>query len=195
MKIALRIIGWILFGTILYAGVVFGGYYLFKNVLNKRARIENAINKQDFSSAHKTLQKLKDADDYEYYADKLFNAEVNVLLYDNSGNSSDRLLSALADYSVYGSPYVGVTNNKDIIKKNEEYTLSVSKYNQRLDGVMSRAISLKNQYLAERLLNLYKPTLTKKLYESHLFKKDEFVFEFSDEPKEQARIVYERAGF
>ena len=190
---AIKIIGWILFGISVFIGVVDGLEYLNDNVFDKRARIEQAINKQDFSSAHKYLKHLKTAEDYEYYVDKLFNAEVSFLMSDNTENSSDRLLAALADYGVYGSPVAGVTNNKDIISNNETYMLSVSKYNQRLDGVMSRAISMKNRYLSEKLLNLYKPTLMKQLYDSHLFKKDEYSFEYSDEPKEKARTVFEDA--
>ncbi len=184
-----------MFGVSLFVGAIFGIEYLYEDVFDKRAQIERAINKRDFSKAHKNLKLLKNknSDDYELYADKLFNAEISFLLNDNSENSSDRLLAALADYGVYGSPVAGVTNNKDIIGNNEEFMLSVSKFNQRLDGVMSRAISMKNKYLAEKLLNLYKPTLTKQLYDSHLFKKDEYIFEYSDEPKEKARLVYESA--
>ncbi len=190
---AIKIIGWILFGITLFVGAAFGLEYLNDNVFDKRAKIERAINKQDFSSAHKYLKHLKKAEEYEFYVDKLFNAEVSFLMSDNTQNSSDRLLAALADYGVYGSPVAGVTNNKDIISNNEAYMLSVSKYNQRLDGVMSRAISMKNLYLSEKLLNLYKPTLTKQLYESHLLKKDDYIFEYSDEPKEIARAVFEDA--
>lgn len=195
MRIALRIIGWILFGIALLVGAIYGIEYLYEDVFDKRAQIERAINNHDFSKAHKNLKLLKDTnnEDYELYADKVFNAEVSFLLDENSENSSDRLLAALADYGVYGSPVAGVTSNKDIISNNEEFMLSVSKFNQRIDGVMSRAISMKNQYLAEKLLNLYKSTLTKQLYESHLFKKDEYIFEYSDEPKENARLVYENA--
>ena len=195
MKVALKVIGIISFVISVLVGIAYGVDYLYNNVFDKRAQIERAIDKQDFGGAHKLLKQLKDtnADDYEVYVDKLFNAEVSFLMSDNSESSSDRLLSALADYGIYGSPVVGVTDNKDIIRSNEDYALSVSKYNQRLDGVMSRAISTKNQYLAEKLLNLYKPTLSKHLYESHLLRKDDYVFEYSDEAKENARMVFEEA--
>lgn len=115
------------------------------------------------------------------------------MMNDNSVNSSDRIISLVADYGSYGTPVVGVTNVKKVIKNNETYMMEVSKYNQMLDGVLSRAISMHNQYLAEKLLNMYKPTLRKSLSESHLFSKDEYNFEYSNEPQEKAEEIYRNA--
>ena len=154
------------------------------------AKVETAISKKDFHQAHKYLKRIKDSEEYELYADKLFNAEIGYLMNDNTVNSSDRIISLVADYGSYGTPVVGVTNVKKVIKNNETYMMEVSKYNQMLDGVLSRAISMRNQYLAEKLLNMYKPTLRKSLSESHLFSKDEYNFEYSNEPKDKATEIY-----
>ena len=132
-------------------------------------------------------------DDYKYYYAKVFNAEVTYLLNDNTIEASDRIIQLIADYGFYGSPVIGVTKVKKIIKNNEEYMLEAAKYNQMLDGVLNRAISVRNQYLAVKVLEMYKPTLTKTLYDTHTFSSDEYDFEFSDEPKERAKERYNRA--
>lgn len=168
-------------------------YFYFRNPERNVPKFENAINNQDFAKAHKYLKRMKKLDEYDYYSDKLFNAEITYLMNDNSANSSDRLINLIANYGEYGTPIVGVTTTKKITKNNEAYMISVAKYNQMLDGVMSRAISMKNQYLAEKLLNLYKPTLRKTLEKSRLFGSDDYSYEYSYEPKELANEVYERA--
>ena len=176
--------------------LIIGGFIL-NSYLNSSdrlgAKIETAVSKKDFNQAHKYLKRIKSPEDYELYADKLFNAEIGYLMNDNTVNSSDRIISLVADYGSYGTPVVGVTNVKKVIRNNETYMMEVSKYNQMLDGVLSRAISMRNQYLAEKLLNMYKPTLRKSLSESHLFSKDEYNFEYSNEPKEKAEELYRRA--
>lgn len=173
--------------------LIIGGFIL-NSYLNSSDRlgtkIETAVSKKDFNQAHKYLKRIKNPEDYELYADKLFNAEIGYLMNDNTINSSDRIISLVADYGLYGTPVVGVTNVKKVIRNNETYMMEVSKYNQMLDGVLSRAISMRNQYLAEKLLNMYKPTLRKSMSESHLFSKDEYNFEYSNEPKEKAAEVY-----
>ena len=177
-------------------GLIIGGsiaYYYFNKPERNIPKFENAINNHDFAKAHKCLKRMKKLDEYDYYSDRLINAEITYLMNDNSANSSDRLINLIANYGEYGTPIVGVTTTKKITKNNEAYMISVAKYNQMLDGVMSRAISMKNQYLAEKLLNLYKPTLRKTLEKSHLFGSDDYSYEYSYEPKELAKEVYERA--
>lgn len=177
-------------------GLIIGGsiaYYYFNKPERNIPKFENAINNHDFAKAHKYLKRMKKLDEYDYYSDKLINAEITYLMNDNSANSSDRLINLIANYGEYGTPIVGVTTTKKITKNNEAYMISVAKYNQMLDGVMSRAISMKNQYLAEKLLNLYKPTLRKTLEKSRLFGSDDYSYEYSYEPKELANEVYERA--
>lgn len=166
-------------------------------------KIERAIYNKDFARAHRWLKELnpqinfydhyRREKDYPIYHAKVFNAEVAYLLNDNSFESSDRIVQLIADYGFYGSPVVGVTRVKKIIKNNEEYMLEASKYNQMLDGVLNRAISVRNQYLAGKILEMYKPTLIKTLYDSHTFSSDEYNFEYSDEPKERAKESYNRA--
>ncbi len=195
----------ILFSWFLFLVMLIGGCKLHK-YLNSyerfESKIENAIVEKNFREAHKWLKRFEDKnqnswnkeeDDYKYYHAKVFNAEVAYLLNDNSFESSDRIVQLIADYGFYGSPVVGVTRVKKIIKNNEEYMLEASKYNQMLDGVLNRAISVRNQYLAGKILEMYKPTLIKTLYDSHTFSSDEYNFEYSDEPKERAKESYNRA--
>ena len=169
-------------------------------------KIDNAIYNKDFANAHKWLTKLNNIEltlfnssefyrkgkDYPIYHAKLFNAEVSYLLNDNSIVASDRIVQLIMDYGFYGSPVVGVTRGS-ITRNNDEYMLEAAKYNQMLDGVLNRAIAVRNQYLAEKLLEMYKPTLTKTLYDTHTFSSDEYNFEYSDEPKERAKENYNKA--
>lgn len=176
------------------------------NYLNSYERfekkIDNALVKKDFREAHKWLKRFEDKnknswhkedDDYKYYYSKVFNAEVTYLLYENTIEASDRIVQLIADYGFYGSPVVGVTKVKKIIKNNEEYTLEAAKYNQMLDGVLNRAIAVHNQYLAAKVLDMYKPTLKKSLHDTHTFSSDEYDFEYSDEQKERAKETYNKA--
>lgn len=165
-------------------------------------KIDNAIVKKDFREAHKWLKRFEDKnekrwhkeeDDYKYYHAKVFNAEVTYLLNDNTIEASDRIVQLIADYGFYGSPVVGVTSVKKIIKNNEAYMLEAAKYNQMLDGVLNRAIAVRNQYVAAKVLDMYKPTLKKTLHDTHTFRSDEYNFEYSDEPKERAKENYIKA--
>ncbi len=186
--------------------IAFYGAYKLYSYLNSYERIEskidNALVEKDFRKAHKWLKRFEDKnerwwnneeDDYKLYHAKVFNAEVTYLLNDNSFEASDRIVQLIADYGFYGSPVIGVTRVKKIIKSNEEYMLQAAKYNQMLDGVLNRAIAVRNQYLAEKLLEMYKPTLTKTLHDTHTFSSDEYNFEYSDEPKQRAKENYNKA--
>lgn len=191
----------LLITTILcFAG--FKSYSYLNSYERFEKKIDNALVEKDFREAHKWLKRFEDKnknswhkedDDYKYYYSKVFNAEVTYLLNDNTIESSDRIVQLIADYGFYGSPVIGVTKVKKIIKNNEEYMLEAAKYNQMLDGVLNRAIAVRNQYLAEKLLEMYKPTLTKTLHDTHTFSSDEYNFEYSDEPKERAKENYNKA--
>lgn len=169
--------------------------------------IERAIEKQDFRKAHKKLEvqyktiqnggsfyaedKMEEL--YEPYALKLFNAELNYLMADDSRANVDRVVTLIGDFRIYGTPIVGVTDVKKVIKGNERYMKSVSRFNTTLDGILARAIAQGNQYLAESILPLYKTNLRKNLHDSHVFSSDEYSFEFTNEAKEHAESVYNKA--
>lgn len=183
-----------------YAGSkTFRYYNSYERIENK---IENAIADKNFREAHRWLKRFEDKNEnswnkneegYKYYYAKVFNSEVSYLLCDNSIEASDRIVQLIADYGFYGSPVVGITSVKKIIKNNEAYMLEAAKYNQMLDGVLNRAISVRNQYLSEKIVNMYKPTLTKTLHDTHTFSSDEYNFDYSFEPQELAREKYKRA--
>lgn len=168
--------------------------------------IEKAIDKQDFRKAHKKLEvqyktiqngginkEEKMEELYEPYALKLFNAELNYLMADDSRANVDRVVTLIGDFRIYGTPIVGVTDVKKVIKGNERYMKSVSRFNTTLDGILARAIAQGNQYLAESILPLYKTNLRKNLHDSHVFGSDEYSFEFTNEAKEHAEEVYNKA--
>lgn len=169
--------------------------------------IEKAIEKQDFRKAHKklavqyntiqnggTLYKEDKMEElYEPYALRLFNAELNYLMADDSRANVDRVVTLIGDFRIYGTPIVGVTDVKKVIKGNERYMKSVSRFNTTLDGILARAIAQGNQYLAESILPLYKTNLRKNLHDSHVFSSDEYSFEFTNEAKEHAESVYNKA--
>lgn len=169
--------------------------------------IVSAINKMDFEKAHKKLDKQLKAiqnrggrnmdqrieELYEPYAVKLFTAELNYLMTDDSRENVDRVIVLLGDFRTFGTPIVGVTDIKDVKKENERYMRSVARFNTLLDNVLARSIALHNQYLADNILPMYKTNLRKTLHDSHLFSADEHSYEFTDEAKMNAEIVYQKA--
>ena len=130
---------------------------------------------------------------YEPYQVELFNAELNYLMADDSRANVDRVVTLIGDFRIYGTPIVGVTDVKKVIKSNERYMKSVSRFNTTLDGILARAIAQGNQYLAESILPLYKTNLRKSLHDSHVFSTDEYSYEFTNEAKEHAESVYNKA--
>ena len=176
------------FWCLLVIAILIGRCSVYKYI-NSCDRIENKIDNAIYNKDFEFYRKGKD---YPIYHAKLFNAEVSYLLNDNSIVASDRIVQLIMDYGFYGSPVVGVTRGS-ITRNNDEYMLEAAKYNQMLDGVLNRAIAVRNQYLAEKLLEMYKPTLTKTLHDTHTFSSDEYNFEYSDEPKERAKENYNKA--
>lgn len=169
--------------------------------------IEKAIEKQDFAKAHKklevqykTIQKggginkdEKMEELYEPYALKLFKAELNYLMADDSHANVDRVITLIGDFRIYGTPIVGVTDVKKVIKNNESYMKSVARFNSTLDGVLSQAIAQGNQYLAESILPLYKTNMRKTLHDSHVFNSDEYSFELTNEAQKHAEDIFNKA--
>lgn len=178
-----------------------GGFFvdwIFKGVISRPITVpvfEGAINNHNFNRAHKCVKWMGHMRDQSLYEDKLFNAEVSYLMNENSVNSSERVITLIANYGNYGSPFLGVADleQKKLFEANEKYIMDVARYNQMLDGVLSRAISMKNQYLAEKVINFYQPSLKKSLYNDHLLRADEYLFEYSYEAKEKAEEIYRKA--
>ncbi|MCQ2311239.1 MAG: hypothetical protein MJZ64_05765 [Paludibacteraceae bacterium] len=169
--------------------------------------VVSAINKHDYSKAHKKLEKQLQTiqnrgginmderieELYEPYAVKLFTAELNYLMVDDSRENVDRVIMLLGDFRTFGTPVVGVTDIKSVKKGNERYMRSVARFNTLLDNVLARSIALHNQYLADNILPMYKANLRKTLHDSHVFSADEHSYEFTDEAKMNAEIVYQKA--
>lgn len=169
--------------------------------------VVSAINKHDYSKAHKKLEKQlqtiqnrggRNMDErieelYEPYAVKLFTAELNYLMADDSRENVDRVIMLLGDFRTFGTPVVGVTDIKSVKKGNERYMRSVARFNTLLDNVLARSIALHNQYLADNILPMYKANLRKTLHDSHVFSADEHSYEFTDEAKVNAEAIYQKA--
>lgn len=198
----------LIFNIILVSACVYWGvsayYAKYKDYSND---VISAISKHDYAKAHKKLDKqLKTIQNrggrgmderieelYEPYAVKLFTAELNYLMADDSRENVDRVIMLLGDFRTFGTPVVGVTDIKDVKKENERYMRSVARFNTLLDNVLARSIALHNQYLADNILPMYKSNLRKSLHDSHLFSEDEHSYEFTDEAKTNAEIIYQKA--
>ena len=179
--------------------LIIGGFlvdWIFKGVIARPIAVpffEAAINNHNFNRAHKCVKWMGHMKDQSLYEDKLFNAEVTYLMNDNSVDNSERVITLIANYGRYGNPFLGVTDQLDVIEANEKYIMDIARYNLMLDGVLSRAISMKNHYLAEKIVNFYRPSLKKSLYEAHLLRLNQYLFEYSYESKEKAEEVLRKA--
>lgn len=187
--------------------IVLGVYIHFDRYHDYSSSVQSAIKIHDFAKAHKKLDKQYKTitnrggrkmderleEKYEPYQVELFNAELNYLMADDSRANVDRVITLIGDFRIYGTPILGVTDVKKVINGNERYMKSVSRFNTTLDGILARAIAQGNQYLAESILPLYKTNLRKNLHDSHVFSTDEYSFEFTNEAKEHAESVYNKA--
>lgn len=166
--------------------------------------IDKAIEKHDFQSAHDFLKELKEqpaalwerAEARKVYFtefNKIMQAEITYLVNEKDQQSSDRLIGLINEYPIDSNPAVGTTHDSDIIEGNDNYNAEVGKFNDYCNQILSRAISTKNQYLADAIINTYKPTLARKKVDTHLFGNDEYDYQYVETDKEKAKEILKEA--
>lgn len=109
-------------------------------------------------------------------------------------NDQEQILSLLGSLSVKQSKVrVGRIKNKEAYELNQEFIKSVNKYNETCDIVLDYAINTNNKKLANKILLFYKPTLKITLVSDNTFSDDEYLFEYSQVPKNLAKDKLQRA--
>lgn len=166
--------------------------------------IDSAIQEHDFQKAHDLLRDLKSepaalwerADARKFYFseyNKVVQAEITYLVNEKDQQASDRLIGLINEYPIDSNPAIGTTHDSDIIEGNDNYNAEVGKFNDYCNQILSRAISSSNQYLAESIINIFKPTLERKKVDTHLFDNDEYNYQYVDTDKDKAKKILKDA--
>lgn len=197
-----------LVGLVFFGVICFGIYYWLKPT-DYVSEIEKALVEKDFQQANQLLREMKDnpifqkdesifnhKTDYPVYVEcvnKVIQAEISFLINEGDQQSSDRLVSLINEYPIESNPAIGTTHDTDIIEGNDKYNAEIGKFNDYCYQILSRAISTKNQYLAEAIVNNFKPTLERKKVDTHFFGSDEYDYQYVDTDKEKAKKVLKEA--
>ena len=194
-----------LVGLVMFCAMCYGIYYWLKPT-DYVSEIEEALVEKDFQHAHQLLRGMKDDNRYKknllfdneyavYEAtfNKVIQAEISYLVNEGDQQGSDRLVALINEYPIVSNPAIGTTHDSDIIEGNDKYNAEVGKFNDYCNQILSRAISTKNQYLAEAIVNNFKPTLERKKVDTHFFGNDEYDYQFVETDKEKAKTILKEA--
>jgi hypothetical protein len=194
-----------LIGLVIVGAMGYGLYWLITPT-DYVGKIESAIEKRDFSKANSLLRDMKEDNRYKpnfltdaeypvYLAtyNKVIQAEITFLINENDQQSSDRLIGLIIEYPINSNPATGTTHDSDIIEGNDNYNAEVGKFNDYCNQILSRAINTGNQYLADAIINTYKPTLARKKVDTHLFGSDEYDYQYVETDKEKAKTILKEA--
>lgn len=194
---------------ILFMGGCCYGCYRWLKPTDYVSEIEEALVEKDFQQANKLLREMKDnpiyqkdesifnhKTDYPVYVEcvnKVIQAEISFLINEGDQQSSDRLVALINEYPIESNPAIGTTHDSDIIEGNDKYNAEIGKFNDYCNQILSRAISTKNQYLAEAIINNFKPTLERKKVDTHFFGNDEYDYQYVETDKEKAKTILKEA--
>lgn len=197
-----------LVGLVFFGVICFGIYYWLKPT-DYVSEIEEALVEKDFQQANQLLREMKNnpifqkdesifnhKTDYPVYVEcvnKVIQAEISFLINEGDQQSSDRLVSLINEYPIESNPAIGTTHDSDIIEGNDKYNSEIGKFNDYCYQILSRAISTKNQYLAEAIVNTFKPTLERKKVDTHFFGSDEYDYQYVETDKEKAKKLLKEA--
>lgn len=206
-----NVIGTMFSFVLILLGLSVMGYSVYKYFIFDYSKlIEKAIVKHDYERAHELLfdmsQNSKETAEESFWRpgekfkskytiayEKVLKSELTYLLNHGDKESSDRLISLIGSMPIEATPTIGITNNKDTQRMNEDYSIYAGKINGICDDVLNNAISTGNKYLAEKILSLYKPTLIRALEESHWFSTDSYKYTYTNEMQIAARKRFEAA--
>ena len=199
---------------LLFIGACFYGCYkVYRWIIppDYVKEIEEALVEKDFQQANQLLREMKDNSYYQksntilgevegggypIYVEnynKVFQAEISYLVNDGDQQSSDRLIALVNEYPIESNPAIGTTHDSDIIEGNDKYNAEVGKFNDYCNQILSRAISTKNQYLAEAIVNNFKPTLERKKVDTHFIGNDEYNYQYVYTDKDKANQILKDA--
>jgi hypothetical protein len=201
------------FGTALATALVaallaafFYGAYCWLTPTDYVEEIESALIENDYQRANKLLREMKEDNRYKknfltdaeypvYVAtfNKVIQAEISYLINENDRQASDRLIGFINEYPIDSNPAIGTTHDSDIIEGNDNYNAEVGKFNDYCNQILSRAISTGNQYLAEAIINNFKPTLERKKVDTHLLGNDEYDYQYVESDKDRAKKLLKDA--
>ncbi|MEI3462129.1 MAG: hypothetical protein V8Q70_08705 [Bacteroides eggerthii] len=165
--------------------------------------IEEALEEYDFEKAHELLFDMSHVDvetndfwgksRYSIAFEKVIKAEISYLINQNTREASDRLIALIGNLPIEANPTIGITTESDTQEQNEEYVIYVGKINGLCDDILFNAISSNNKHLAEKILMMYKPTLTRTLVESKIISSNVYRYDYSNEAMIAAQKRFDEA--
>lgn len=165
--------------------------------------IEEALEELDFEKAHELLFDMSHSNvetndfwgksRYSLTLEKVIKSETSYLINQNTQEASDRLIALIGNLPIEANPTTGITTEKDTQEQNEEYVIYVGKFNGLCDDILFNAISTNNRYLAEKILTMYKPTLTRTLVESKILTSNVYRYDYSNEAMIAAQKRFDEA--
>lgn len=191
-----------------FGGVLMIGYGIYQCfIFDYTKAIEKAIVNHDYEKAHELLFDMSQdsgetneiswgvehKSNYQIAFEKVFKAEVTYLLNQGDRQASDKLISLVGNLPIEATPTIGITDNKQTQKKNEDYSIYVGKFNGICDDILHNAISVGNKYLAEKILVMYKPTLIRTLEESKFFSTNAYRYVYTNEMQTAAQERFNKA--
>ncbi len=174
----------------------------------------------DFEAAHKFLDFLHDnyvdgygkADDYESYQvrdvrekyhaalNAIFKQEMMFLASDGSEQAADKVVYLLTEIPEEGSAYPDgryswwkIVEGSEEAKEHVTYCKWVTNYNSLCTQILDLAISQENQYLAKKVIKMYKQNvINEKAYRNE--KSDDYMVKRTWADKEAAIAKCKEAG-
>jgi hypothetical protein len=127
--------------------------------------VEDACRNHDFEAAYQFAEKFDQSllggvnkKELSRHRDYIFNQEMLYLVSLNTPEATNRVVYLLAEFNIEGTP---VGENQTYFYPVErdpakEYIASIIKYNERCNSILDLAISLGNEELAKKIIDLYK---------------------------------------
>ncbi len=130
--------------------------------------VEDACRNHDFEAAYQFAEKYdshwadiggrEEKRKLTHHRDYIFNQEMLYLVSLNTPEATNRVVYLLSEYNLEGTP---VGENQTYVNPVErdpakEYIASIIRYNERCNSILDLAISLGNEELAKKMIDMYK---------------------------------------
>lgn len=164
--------------------------------------VEDACRNHDFEAAYQFVEKYEQDSfwddqkvDRSRHKDYIFNQEMLYLVSLNTPEATNRVIYLLVENNIEGTP-VGENQTYSMpIERDpaKEYIASIIKYNERCNSVLDLAISLGNEELAKKMIDLYKKDVEILSDKGGLFSEELKTGKYVDTSKQAAKEKLEKA--
>lgn len=127
--------------------------------------VEDACRNHDFEAAYQFAEKFDqrllggvNKKELSRHRDYIFNQEMLYLVSLNTPEATNRVVYLLAEFNIEGTPVGENQTYSHPVERDpaKDYIASIIKYNERCNSVLDLSISLGNERLAKKIIDLYK---------------------------------------